>query len=177
MVEPSPTPDLVMGQRLWAMFGVAILLVAGMNAYAVMREPDVVEIGNLIEHTNEVVRVEGTLTTWMKDPYGTGENRVDIIIEDDTGVVELRWYRATDLPPIGTKVTATGDVIEWDGRIYMQALGSGAVSWKQSDLPEVVMTSLAEVAADPSNHSDRVLRLTDTSVKPCRPTPVGRRPC
>ena len=34
MVEPSPTPDLVMGQRLWAMFGVAILLVAGMNAYA-----------------------------------------------------------------------------------------------------------------------------------------------
>ena len=160
MVEPSPTPDLVMGQRLWAMFGVAILLVAGMNAYAVMREPDVVEIGNLIEHTNEVVRVEGTLTTWMKDPYGTGENRVDIIIEDDTGVVELRWYRATDLPPIGTKVTATGDVIEWDGRIYMQALGSGAVSWKQSDLPEVVMTSLAEVAADPSNHSDRVLRLT-----------------
>ncbi|MEC7098550.1 MAG: hypothetical protein VXW74_03790, partial [Candidatus Thermoplasmatota archaeon] len=160
MVEPSPTPDLVMGQRLWAMFGVAILLVAGMNAYAVMREPDVVEIGNLIEHTNEVVRVEGTLTTWMKDPYGTGENRVDIIIEDDTGVVELRWYRATDLPPIGTKVTATGDVIEWDGRIYMQALGSGAVSWKQADLPEVVMTSLAEVAADPSNHSDRVLRLT-----------------
>jgi len=160
MVEPSPTPDLVMGQRLWAMFGVAILLVAGMNAYAVMREPDVVGIGNLIEHTNEVVRVEGTLTTWMRDPYGTGENRVDLIIEDDTGVVELRWFRATDLPPVGTKVTATGDVIEWDGRIYMQALGSGAVSWKQSDLPDVVTTSLADVAADPVNHSDRVLRLT-----------------
>jgi len=156
----ASTPDLVMSQRLWAMFGVAILLVAGMNAYAVLREPDVVPIGDLVEHTNEVVRIEGTLTSWMVDPYGTGEDRVDVILEDSTGVVEVRWYRAGALPPVGTVVDATGDVIEWEGRLYMQSLGAGAVSWEADDLPEVVTTSLSDVALDPANHSDVVLRLS-----------------
>ena len=149
-----------MSQRLWAMFGVAILLVAGMNAYAVLREPDVVPIGELVEHTNEVVRIEGTLTSWMVDPYGTGEDRVDVILEDSTGVVEVRWYRAGTLPPVGTVVDATGDVIEWEGRLYMQSLGAGAVSWEAEDLPDVVSTSLSDVALDPANHSEVVLRLS-----------------
>jgi hypothetical protein len=156
----ASTPDLVMSQRLWAMFGVAILLVAGMNAYAVLREPDVVPIGDLVEHTNEVVRIEGTLTSWMVDPYGTGEDRVDVILEDSTGVVEVRWYRAGALPPVGTVVDATGDVIEWEGRLYMQSLGAGAVSWEAEDLPAVVSTSLSDVALDPANHSEVVLRLS-----------------
>ena len=160
MPAEASTPDLVMSQRLWAMFGVAILLVAGMNAYAVLREPDVVPIGDLVEHTNEVVRIEGTLTSWMVDPYGTGEDRVDVILEDSTGVVEVRWYRAGALPPVGTVVDATGDVIEWEGRLYMQSLGAGAVSWEADDLPEVVTTSLSDVALDPANHSDVVLRLS-----------------
>ena len=153
------SPEL-RGQRLWVMFALSVLLVAAMNAYAMVREPELVKIENLIEHTNEVVSVEGIVLSWVEDPYSSGEDRVNIIIEDDTGVAQLRWYRFGDIPMLGTKVTATGDVIEYNGKIWLQALGNGALSWADSDVPEAPEIGLSTIAKNPGDFVGQSFTIT-----------------
>ena len=148
------------GQQLWVMFALAMFLVATLNWYAYVREPEVIKVEQLLEYKNEVVKIEGTLISWVEDPYASGDDRVDAIIDDGTGVVESRWYRPATMPPIGTTVTIMGDVIEYDGRIWIQSLGAGAMEWSADDIPEIPITAIADVAQNPAAYEGKTIQLS-----------------
>ena len=148
------------GQKLWVMFALSLFLVATLNWYAMVREPQVVEIDDLIQHKNEVVLVEGKVISWIEDRYGNGEDRVDLVIEDDTGVIQVRWFSTGTIPPIGTNVTVMGDVVDYNGRFYMQATGSGALDWEPEDLPVLERVSLSDLAVAPETYVGEILTVT-----------------
>ena len=145
------------GQKLWVMFALSLFLVATLNWYAMVREPQVVDIEDLVQHKNEVVLVEGTVISWIEDRYGNGEDRVDLVIEDETGVIQVRWYSTGTIPPIGTNVTAMGDVVDYNGRFYMQATGSGAMYWELSDLPDIERVSISDLAVSPEAYVGQIV--------------------
>ncbi len=148
------------GQQLWVMFTLAIFLVAVLNYYAMVREPDIVEMKDLIEYKNEVVKVEGEIISWREDPWNSGDWETHVIVSDGTAVVEARWSRPAEIPPIGTNVVITGKVMEFEGNIYMTAVGSGAMEWDEEDLPDIVRLSILDVALDPESYVDEVITLT-----------------
>ena len=145
------------GQKLWVMFALSLFLVATLNWYAMVREPQVVDIEDLVQHKNEVVLVEGKVISWIEDRYGNGEDRVDLVLEDDTGVIQVRWYSTGTIPPIGTNVTAMGDVVDYNGRFYMQATGSGALYWEAKDLPVLERVSISDLAVSPEDYVGQIV--------------------
>ena len=148
------------GQKLWVMFALSLFLVATLDWYAMVREPQVVDIEDLVQHKNEVVLVEGNVISWIEDRYGNGEDRVDLVIEDETGVIQVRWFSTGEIPPIGTYVTAMGDVVDYNGRFYMQATGSGALYWEAKDLPVLERVSLSDLAVAPESYVGEIVTVT-----------------
>ncbi len=144
------------GQKLWVMFALSLFLVATLNWYAMVREPQVVDIEDLVQHKNEVVLVEGKVISWIEDRYGNGD-RVDLVVEDDTGVIQVRWYSTGTIPPIGTNVTVMGDVVDYNGRFYMQSTGSGALYWESSDLPDIERVSISDLAVSPESYIGQIV--------------------
>ena len=148
------------GQKLWVMFALAVLLVAAMNYYALVREPEIIPMDKLVEYNNEVVKVEGKVISWREDPWNSGDWETHVIISDGTGVVEVRWSRPAEIPPIGTNVVITGEVAEFQGNIFMRATGSGAMDWSQDDLPDVIELGIVDVAIEPEKYVDEIITLT-----------------
>ena len=109
--------------KLWVMFFTSLLLVSTMNFYAVIREPDLIDIDEIHEYPRETVKVKGVLTSFVVDPYGEQADRIDLQVREVDGhsVVEVRWFvdRDNDIPPIGTIITVEGEVTEWNARIWL----------------------------------------------------------
>ena len=90
-----------------------------MNFYAVVREPDLVDIEDLPNYPRETVKIEGILTSWIRDPYGDGDDRIDMQVmdpEDGYTVAEVRWVKngyinETNLPEIGSIVYVEGEIV------------------------------------------------------------------
>ena len=95
----------------------SVLLVSTLNFYAVVREPDRVEIDEVHEHLSETVKIEGTLISWVRDPYTDGSDRVDLQVEDVPHVVKIRWYDTSDVPPISATIIVEGEVVQYNGKI------------------------------------------------------------
>ena len=157
MLKITDDDPATRGQKLWVMFALAVFLVASLNWYAMVREPQVVEVEDLVQHKNEVVLVEGRVISWIEDRYGNGEDRVDLVVEDETGVIQVRWYSTGEIPPIGTEVTVMGNVVDYNGRFYIQSTGSGAVWWEPEGLPDILRLSLTDLAIDPASYVGEIV--------------------
>ena len=162
------SPEL-RGQRLWVMFSISIVLVAALNAYAMVREPELVAIEDLVQHSNEVVSIKGSVVSWVEDPYSSGEDRVNILVEDSTGVAQLRWYNFAEIPMLGTEIKVTGDVIVYNGKIWIQAIGSGAVSWDEADVPEAPELTISAIAKAPEDYMGDTVTVSGYISKPVNP--------
>ncbi len=62
-------PSLLHMAKLWVVFFTSLLLVSAMNFYAVIREPDMIEIDEIRNFPHETVKIEGILTGYVRDPY------------------------------------------------------------------------------------------------------------
>ena len=146
--------------KMWAAFFLSVLLVSTLNFYAVVREPDRIEIDEVHEHLSETVKIEGTLISWVRDPYSDGSDRVDLQVEDAPDVVKIRWYDTSEVPPIGSTITVEGEVVQYNGKIWINAKGMGAVTHKENARVVMIETSLNDISADANSFESKVVNLS-----------------
>ena len=143
-----------------------------MNFYAVVREPDMIEIDEIRNFPRETVKIEGVLTGYVRDPYGEGADRIDLQVQEINGhsVAKVRWNVDwnNDVPPIGTIVTVEGEVSEWNGRIWLQSNGYGAII-AQSGFIDFTETKLVEVGRDPLSFANQSLQIDGWLSEPLAP--------
>ncbi len=146
--------------KMWAAFFLSILLVSTLNFYAVVREPDRIEISEIHEHLSETVKIKGTLISWVRDPYSDGSDRVDLQVEDDADVVKVRWYDTTDVPPIGTTITVEGEVVQYNGKIWINSKGMGAIFVEPGADYTPMPVNLTGISHDPSIYEGKSISIT-----------------
>jgi hypothetical protein len=146
--------------KMWSAFFLSVLLVSTLNFYAVVREPDRVEIDEIHEHLSETVKIEGTLISWVRDPYSDGSDRVDLQVEDIPHVVKIRWYDTSEVPPIGSTIVVEGEVVQYNGKIWLNAKGMGAISEKPGAEVVMIETSLNDISADAESYRSEVVSLS-----------------
>ena len=83
------TPFTTIMTKLWVMFFTSLLLVSAMNFYAVVREPDMIEIDEIRNFPRETVKIEGVLTGYVRDPYGEGADRIDRQVQEINGHIKI----------------------------------------------------------------------------------------
>ena len=155
--------------KMWVMFFTSLLLVSAMNFYAVVRDPDLIDIDDIHEYPRETVKVEGVLTSFVVDPLWRTSRQDDLQVRELDGhsVVEVRWFvdRDHQVPPVGTVVTVEGEVSEWSGRIWLSSNGYGAIQCKEGDGAggctniEYESLQLVEVAMDPAKWVNSSVRV------------------
>ena len=161
--------------KLWVMFFTALLLVSTMNFYAVIREPDLIDMDEIHEYPRETVKVKGVLTSFVVDPYGEQADRIDLQVREVDGhsALEVRWFvdRDVDIPPIGTIITVEGEVTEWNGRIWLSSNGYGAIQCADADCDGIDYTAmqLVEVAMNPEAFSNMSVRVDGYLSEPLEP--------
>ena len=97
----------------------------------------------------------------MRDPYGEGADRIDLQVQEIDGhsVAKVRWNVdwTNEVLPIGTVITE-GEVSEWNGRIWLQSNGYGAIV-ARDEVIEFTETKLVEVGRDPEYSRINLSRL------------------
>ena len=149
--------------KMWAAFFLSVLLVSVLNFYAVAREPDRVEIADIHEHLSETVKIEGTLISWVRDPYSDGSDRVDLQVEDVPDVVKVRWYDTTEVPPIGSTIIVEGEVVQYNGKIWINAKGMGAINRKPGTDIQAIEVSLNDISNNATGFEAEIINLTGYS--------------
>ena len=159
--------------KLWSMFFFCVMLVATMNWYAIVREPEIIEVENLYEHVNSVVKVRGELISWVEDPWSSGEDKINIVIQDDTGVVAISWSNTQPLPPVGSIIEARGDysISATTGKKVVYAKGTGSVTWNAEDVSEPTEygAHLTELSQNPENYTGKLITLNGHISKTLNP--------
>ena len=92
-----------------------------------------------------------------QDFYGSGDDRVDAIIDDGTGAVE-RWYHREHAAHRHHQ-TVMGDVIEYDGRVWIQSLAQAPWNGRPAT-SRSGKAAIADVAQDPFAYEGEVIQLT-----------------